>query len=339
MALTIRDIARKAGVSVPTVSKVLNNRPDVSESTRRRVQQVIASLQYNPSGIARSLVLQKTHTLGLIIPDISSPFYPDVAKGVQNRAYELDYSVLLFDSDNKLEKENHAIKLMKSKRVDGMIVSLAAENRQELRLLEEEGFPVMQIDRIVPGSTAPFVTIDNCLSAYEATTYLIGLGHKCIAHITGNLASQTARDRLQGFYKALEEQGSVVTEYHVLQGDYTVRSGREHMRTLLTLKKRPTAVFVANDLMALGCYEAVFERGLSIPGDMSIIGHDDVEIASLIRPLLTTMAQPTYELGRAAVEGLIRQIEGRNANSGKTEVENVVLRAQLIIRSSTCAVG
>lgn len=338
MTTTIKDIAEKAGVSVPTVSRVLNNRPDVSDSTRRRVQKVIQSLKYNPSSIARGLVLRKTFTLGLVVPDISTPFYPDVAKGVQNRADELGYSVILFDSDNRLEKEKHAIKLMKSKQVDGMIVSFAAENKEDLLVLEEQGFPVVQIDRIVPGSSAPFVTIDNCLSAYEATRYLIGLGHRCIAHITGNLDSQTARDRLQGFHRALEEERDNDTEHYVLQGDYTVKSGQQHMKTLLAQKTRPTAVFAANDIMALGCYEAIFDKGLSVPEDVSIVGHDDVQIASLIRPRLTTMAQPKYELGRIAAEKLIQQIEIKTSDSKEDKVENVVLESQLIVRSSTCAV-
>ncbi|AZR73753.1 LacI family transcriptional regulator [Anoxybacter fermentans] len=331
MSVTIKDIAKEANVSTTTVSRVLNNKPDVSDKTKKKVLEVINKLGYNPNGIARGLVLQKTYTIGLIIPDICNPFFPEVARGIQDKARQLGYSVIFYNTDNNKQREKEAIDLLKSKQVDGIILSLSMSNKEELDKLEEENFPVVQIDRKIPGSIFPTVTIDNILSAYNATKYLIELGHKYLAHITGNLGTKTGQDRLEGFKQALKEFNLDYKDEYILEGDYSKESGYKQMKTLLTQKKRPTAVFAANDLMAIGAYEAIFDYGLKIPEDISIIGHDDIDIASIIRPGLTTMTQPKYKLGQIAAEMLIKRIEGLESDNQ----QEVVLNTELIVRDST----
>ena len=333
VAVTIKDIAKKAGVSPTTVSRVLNNKPDVSDETKKRIQQVIDELNYNPNGIARGLVLDKTHTLGLVIPDISNPFFPEVAKGIEDKAKEAGYSVIFCNTDNHTQGEKEAIELMKSKQVDGMIVSLAIndQNKEELDELAAQDFPVVQIDRKIPESGFPAVVIDNQAAAYKATKYLIDLGHQKIAHISGDLEVKPAQDRLAGFKSALQEAGLSCKEELIREGDYSSQSGYREMKELLDLSEQPTAVFIANDLMALGAYEAVFEAGLKLPEDISIVGYDDIEVASVIRPALTTISQPEYQLGVEAAKLLINNLESNE----QLEQEDRILAAELVERNSS----
>lgn len=343
MGVTIKDIAKEASVSVTTVSRVLNNKPDVNYKTKEKVLQVIKKLNYNPNGLARGLVLQKTYTIGLIIPDICNPYFPEIARGIQDQAKKMGYSVILYNTDNDKKSEIEAIQLLKSKQVDGIILSLSVSNNEELDQLEDHNFPVVQIDRKISGSNSPSVTIDNIISAYNATEYLLQLGHKRLAHITGNLGTKTGQDRLQGFQKAIQAYGVNWNPDYICEGNYSKDSGYQQMKRLLELPKRPTAIFAANDLMALGAYEAIFDAGLKIPEEITIIGHDDIDVASLIRPGLTTMSQPTYNLGQIAAKMLIQKIK-ENSSEGKDKIthdENtlsqneIVLNTQLIVREST----
>ncbi|WP_244871480.1 LacI family DNA-binding transcriptional regulator [Orenia marismortui] len=329
--VTIKDIAKEAGVSTTTVSRVLNDKPDVSEATKKKIQKVIDKLGYNPNGIARGLVLQKTHTIGLIIPDISNPFFPEVAKGVEDRARELNYSVIFCNTDNDKEREKEAIALMKSKHVDGIILSLSISNKEELYKLEEKNFDVVQIDRKIPDSNYQAVVIDNTLGAYNATSHLVELGHTKIAHVTGDLEIQTGQDRLEGFKKAIANFDLNYKEEWIVEGDFSKESGYQAMKKLLRLKDRPKAVFIANDLMAIGAYEAIFEMGLGIPEDISVVGYDDIEIASIIKPGLTTMTQSKYKLGQAAADMLIAKIDSKE----EVDDEDIILNPKLIIRDST----
>ncbi|SJZ32816.1 transcriptional regulator, LacI family [Selenihalanaerobacter shriftii] len=330
MGVTIKDIAKESGVSITTVSRVLNDKPDVSSKTKEKVKEVIDRLGYKPSGVARGLVLQKTYTIGLIIPDISNPFFPEVARGIEDKAKEMDYSVIFCNTDNDHLAEKEAIKLMKSKQVDGILLSLSIENKEELKKLEEDDFPVVQIDRKVPNSELPSVTIDNVLSAYNATEHLIQLGHTQIVHITGDLGTKTAQDRLKGFKKAINGSEISYKEEWILEGDYSKESGYNLMKSLLKEPPQPTAIFAANDLMAIGAYGAAYDLGLEIPEDISIVGHDDIDIASVIRPGLTTMVQPKYELGKKAAEILIDELERKNIDK-----KDEILQPKLIERDST----
>lgn len=331
MKVTIKDIAKEADVSITTVSRVLNNKPDVSIDTRKKIEQVIEKLGYNPNTIARGLVTKKTYTIGLIIPDISNPFFPEVAHGIESKAKELGYSVIFYNTNNDKKAEKHAIELLKGKRVDGIILSLSLENNKELHKLAAENFPVVELDRKVPDSSFPTVTINNEDSAFQATEHLIKLGHIRLAHITGDLGTQTGLDRLSGFQKALSKYGLKIEDRWLQEGNYSFESGYTGMKNLFKLEEVPTAVFAANDLMAIGAYQAVFERGLNIPDDISIIGLDDIEMSSIVRPGLTTMRFPKHKLGQKAAEILIKEIEDQDMN----KQNDIILRTRLILRGST----
>lgn len=328
--VTIRDVAARANVSVTTVSRVLNNKPDVSEATKRRVKKAIEELGYKPSGLARGLVLQKTNSIGLIIPDISNPFFPAIVKGIERRAKELGYSLLLCTTDNDKQEETEALALLRSKQVDGIILSFSLQSQEALLELEKQGFPIVQIDRQVKKSGYPAVTIDNQKSAFKATEFLINQGHTKIGHVTGHLNVETALQRLDGFRLALKKHGVEYREDWVLPGDFGRETGKACMERFIAMSERPTAIFFANDLMAFGAYEAIFNHGLNIPEDFSIIGHDNIDVASVIKPGLTTMEQPQYRLGQIAAEKLIGMIEGKQDSPAQT----VVLESDLVVRES-----
>lgn len=330
MTVTIKDIAEAADVSVTTVSRVLNDKPDVSPNTRKKVLKKINELGYKPNSIARGLALQKTNTLGLIIPDISNPFFPDIARGVEDMANKNGYSIIFCNTDNEQKKEKEAIELMKEKQVDGILLSLSTINKKELKELRNVEYPVVQIDRKVPQIDYPSITIDNYKSAYTATEHLIKSGHQKIAHITGDLGTITGSKRLKGFKKAMNEANLNIKDSYIKKGNYSKKSGYQNMLDLLKSNNPPSAVFIANDLMSVGAYQAVFELDLSIPEDISIIGHDNIDVTKLLNPTLSTMAQPKYELGHKAVQILIEEIESNNLNN-----EKIVLTTEFKNRNST----
>jgi LacI family transcriptional regulator len=329
MKVTIKDIAKEADVSITTVSRVLNNKPDVGDDTRAKILKIIDDMNYNPNSVARGLVMQKTHTIGLIIPDISNPFFPQIVRAVEDKAQELGYSVIFFNTDNHLERERKAVELFKSKQVDGLIVSLSLGNEEILKNLKAANYPVVQIDRSVLDHSYPLVSIDNQKSAYQMVEYLLKKGHKKIAHISGDLNTTTARERLSGYKKALKNYKIKINEDYIIEGDYTQDSAYQAMQNLLKLEVRPTAVFAANDLSAAGVYKAVFSANLKIPEDIAVAGHDDINLASLLKPELTTMRQPKYKMGERAVTVLLAMINNENE-----KIEDQILNTDLIIRES-----
>jgi LacI family transcriptional regulator len=326
---TIKDVAVKAEVSVSTVSRVLNGKPDINIETKEKILKAIEELNYVPSSIARDMVMNKTHTIGLILPDITNPYFSSIARGIQHRADEFGYSIILCDTEGSIDKESNAVRLLKSKRVAGIIAALSIDSKRELSTLLKENFPIVQIDRNIPGLKVPTVTVNNFLSAKVAVNYLIECGHSKIAHIAGDLSTKTARDRLQGYQAAMKEYDFSIDPGWIMKCDFSTASGMKIMDEILGLGSVATAVFCANDLIAVGAYKAIKARGLKIPEDMSIIGHDDIELSSLITPSLTTMSLDKYEMGKKAVEAVIGQIEtGRSINS------EIILETNLVIRES-----
>lgn len=328
MKITIKDIAERANVSISTVSRVLNNKEDVNDNTRKKIKKIIDDLGYNPSGIARGLALKKTNTIGLIIPNITNPFFPEVAKGVESRAEELGYSVILYDTDNNLNKERKALDLMKKNQVDGIVLSFNSSNKNLINKSFDEKLPIVQIDRKIKNIKCPSVLIDNFYSGYIAAKYLINRGHSKIAHITGRKDIINSVERLRGYKKAFEESNLKFNNNYIINGEQTIKSGYHKMNELLSMKQIPTAVFVANDLMAIGAYEAIFDKGMNIPEDISIIGHDDINMASIIRPKLTTVRQPKYEMGVNSVNLLVDLIKKEK------EITDKVYKTKIVERQS-----
>lgn len=333
MTVTIKDIAKHAGVSVSTVSRVLNSKPDVNYETENRVKDTIKELGYSPNSVARGLVLKKTTVIGFVVPDLMNPNFPDLARGIIERADYYGYSVIFFDTnhDNKVEKK--AIKLLKSNQVDGIIVSFTEANQDELVKLKEENFPSVQIYRKSPKSILSTIAIDNVTSAYNAVKHLLELGHRKIGHITTGEATLSGLERLQGYHKAMAEAGVRIEEEWIQVCSHSVEGGETAANRLFAADMGITALFSSHDLMAIGAYEAVFKRGMRIPEDISIVGHDDILIAGLVRPKLTTINTFKKHLGEAAVDLLIEEMQG-----GARVRREEIFQTELVLRESTCAV-
>lgn len=326
---TIRDIAKKAKVSVSTVSRVLNNKPDVKAETKEKIDKAIKELGFSPSNFARGLVLKKSNIIGFIVPDIANPSFPELARGIVTQARSLGYSVMFFDTnhDNHVEKE--AISLMRSKQVDGIILSFDEANRDELEKLKKEQFPSVQIYRKSSQPTISTIALDNIAAGKTATNYLLKKGHRRIGLITTGNETQSGYERQKGYCKSLEEAGIPFEKELVRTGKNNADAGKVCMEALLSLQDPPTAVFACHDLMAVGSYEAIYERGLSIPEDISIIGHDNIDISRYIRPKLTTIDTHKSGLGRASVDLLMEEIEADEPLN-----KEIVLQAELIERES-----
>lgn len=326
---TIRDIAKRAQVSVSTVSRVLNDKPDVKAETKEKVDRAIRELGFSPSSAARGLVLKKSSVIGFIVPDITNPSFPELARGIVSRARELGYSVMFFDTnhDNQVEKE--ALNLMQSKQVDGIILSFNEANRDELEKLKQERFPVVQIYRKSSKTAISTVALDNIYAGKMATDYLIGKGHTRIGLITTGRNTQSGYERLKGYEEALEKAGILFDDALVRTGENNADAGYSCMEELLDLELPPTAVFACHDMIAAGACEAVFDRGLTIPGDISVMGHDNIAVSRFLRPKLTTVDTYKDQLGRAGVDLLVEEIKAEEPLN-----KEVVFRSELIERGS-----
>jgi LacI family transcriptional regulator len=326
---TVKDVAEKAGVSTATVSHVINETRFVSDELKAKVYQAMEELNYRPNAIARSLRSRKTHNIGMIVPDISYPFLAEVARGVENAGFELGYNVILCNSDGDLEMEAHYIELLQEKKVDGIVFVAVGESSSHVRALIEQGMPVVLCDRELPEVEVDTVIADNVGSGYQATEYLITLGHSRIGCIAGPQELEISSKRVEGYRRALEQHGIPLGEELLVHGDFRSRGGYEAMRELLALEELPAAVFACNDLMAIGAICAVSQRKLRIPQDVAIIGCDDIASASFTNPSLTTVAQPKHEMGAAAVEMLVARIKDQDRPPARR-----LLPTELVLRDS-----
>ncbi|MFA5447727.1 MAG: LacI family DNA-binding transcriptional regulator [Sphaerochaeta sp.] len=331
-AVTIFDIAKRANVSVSTVSRVLNNKPDVNKETEQKVRQIIKELNFSPNSAARSLVLKHSNTIGYIASDITNPSFPETARGVVVKAREHGYSVMFFDANKDSAVEKEAIQLLRTKQVDGIILSFNEANREELEKLKKEQYPVVQIYRKSSRSAISTIAIDNVDSGLIATRYLIEAGHKNIAHITTGGGTQSGYERMMGYQQALEEAAIEILPEYIQVGSNSIEGGKECMQRLLALENRPTAVFASHDMQAVGAYEVIFEAGLSIPDDISVIGHDNIEFSQYLRPKLTTIDTFKYRLGEASVDLLIEEMEAPSPQNKEIIFSNTLVERDSVKR-------
>jgi LacI family transcriptional regulator len=339
---TIRDVARLAGVSVPTVSGVLNGTRNVSKETSLRVRAAMDALDYHPDQVARSLRSRRTQIIGFVIPDVTNPFFTDVLRGVEDVARKNVYSVILCNSNEDPAVERKRLAMLYSRRVDGLLIAPTDFSSVTERPLRRN-FPMVYIDRIPPGFSGAAVVTDNVGAAYEATQYLISLGHRRLAIITGRLNISSGRDRLEGFRRALQEANLALPEEHLRQGDFGLQSGYVQTLELMGLKNPPTAIFSCNNKMTLGLMRALSELRIVCPEQVSVFGFDDFEWAANFSPRLSTVAQPTYELGRLAMEMLIQRMQS-TGQPGKdvtnySEQQVITLKNELRPRDSTSRVA
>ncbi|MDY0288916.1 MAG: LacI family DNA-binding transcriptional regulator [Sphaerochaeta sp.] len=316
MKVTIKDIARLCDVSVTTVSRVINHKTDnIGAKTVERIEKKIAELGYTPSNVARSMITGRSHTVGLIIPDVRNPFFSELARGVEDYMNEHQYGVFLCNTDSSLEKEKQYIDLLKGRVSDGMLFT--TQNRFEFshyfhELIQNE-YPIVLIERYLEGvDTFPGVYFDNRGGAKKICDFIISKGHKNIACITGPLETTNAKMRLDGYLDALKEAAIPYDESLVIHGTYRYQSGYDCMKTLLEQNERRgedkkiTAIFASNDMMAYGAYKVLEEAGLVVPRDISIAGFDNIKFPDIFKPKLTTVELPAYDMGKRAAEMLIR---------------------------------
>ncbi|HLX85550.1 MAG TPA: LacI family DNA-binding transcriptional regulator [Terriglobales bacterium] len=328
-AASIYDVARESGASVFTVSAVVNNKAHVGTKLREKVEAAIRKLNYRPNLIARSLAKQRTHTIGMIVPDIANPFFPMVVRGAEDAAQKHGYNLLLCNSDDSLEKEERAIELLLSKRVDGILLTKAAEDfSPSLRqMIKEVGIPFVLVMRTYPKLTKDAVITDDYQGAYDAVCHLARAGRRRIGLISGPLKVSNALARWQGFHDALKAQGLPFEQQLVVEGDYRIDSGFRAGHALLS--HRPDGIYVANHLMTIGLLRAAEEMGLSCPDDFGLVSFDDYPWLGVFRPKLTTVELPKHQLGSEAAELLIERIAGSRKKPGVKK-----LQPELRIRES-----
>lgn len=331
MAATIRDVAQRAGVGVATVSRVLNGTGYVKAETRERVLEAAAALGYVPSQLARGLVRHLSDTVGLVIPDITNPFFPLITRGVEDAASEAGYTVFLCNTDNDPALEAHDVQKLRERRVDGIIFVGTTERRESVDRLLADGIPVVVMDRQLGHADVDTVLVDNRWGALAACRHLIELGHRRIAHAAGHQSTRTGQDRHEGYREALEEAGIAYDPAAVVWGDFTYESGFRVGQVLLGRYPRPTAIFAGNDLIALGVIRAAEEAGIAVPDDLSVVGFDDIQMSAVVRPGLTTVRQPAREMGRLAMAMLLERISGKAAGPGRRHVS----QPELIVRGTT----
>lgn len=332
MRITIKDVAEKVGVNPSTVSRVLNGDSNLSirEETRKRILEAIKEMGYTPNPIARSLRKKTSDAIGMLIPDITNPFFPEVIKGAETAASEKGLSVILCNTDENSDKERNLVRFLIDRRVDGMLLFSSRLEDETVSEVEKSGIPFVLVNRGSRSNSGAYVVVDNTLGARLAMQHLIGLGHQKIAHIAGFLYTETGLERLEGYRKSLNAAGLPFDSEYMVEAGFTEQQGYIAMRKLLSLTNPPTAVFAANDLMAMGAMTAIIEKGLRVPEDISLVGFDDIWVANRITPALTTVKIPLIEMGLLAMKIISDKIAQKEIQD-----ERIILIPELIIRSST----
>lgn len=327
---TMKQVAERAGVSTSTVSHVINQTRAVSEDVRTRVLGVIDELGYIPNAMARSLKNDKSRTIGVSIPDNTNPSFAELLRGIEDAAFEVGYNIMLCNGYEDARRQAAHLRSLSEKRIDGLILVAGAARGQLAPLLASQRVPVVLADHEVPAVDTDFIGLDHEATGHAAACHLLGLGHSRIACVAGPRDEPRSLERVAGLRRALEEEGSALAPQYLIHGSPDCAGGHDAVRGLLALAAPPTAIFACNDLMALGGLCAAMEAGVAVPQQLSILGGDDLGMAAYSTPRLTSVSQPTYELGRQLTELLIARVRG---NDGPLRRER--LPGKLVVRQST----
>ncbi|MBZ0274889.1 MAG: LacI family transcriptional regulator [Anaerolineae bacterium] len=330
MTATIFDVARRAGVSIGTVSRVINNRDRVHPETRERVLKAVRDLNYHANALARGLATQQSYTLGLVIPEVNDPFFYQIVRGVGDVTTEAGYSLLIASQPRHIT-ECRYLNLFRRGHVDGMVLVAIDVYSQEVQQVVERGVPVVIVQQDVNKQFPTFLA-DNYGGARAMTEHLLGHGYTRLGYISGTDYTPDNRERLQAIRDVLAEHGLQLPDAYVSRGDYLRGSGYHAMQQLLSLTELPQAVFAANDQMAADAMMAVQERGLRVPEDIAVVGFDDVPLASYVSPALTTVHQPVYEMGWHAAQMALTML--RTTTTEAKVAPRVYLPTSLVIRRS-----
>ncbi len=331
MDVTIKDIAEKAKVSYASVSRALNGKKGVSEETKTRILAIAEKMEYHPNELARGLVKKQTSTLGLLIPDITNPFYPALARGVEEQATRRGYSVFLCNTNYDVKNELKYIRVLSEKRVDGLIV---APGSSEIELLEHQsgrGLPFIYVSNAPKITEHGFVVVDNVRGGFVATKYLIESGYESIGFIGGDEETIVGKERLEGFKDAFLSYGMEANQDHIKLCGYRQQSGYDLICEMIQNQNYPRAIFAVNDFIALGLLHGARKMGLAVPENIAIVGFDDIPFASMEEIQLTTIHQPQYEMGSMAVDLLLDLIE---EDPQKARMKKITLEPELIIRET-----
>lgn len=333
MRPTIYDVAKEANVSIATVSKVINNSGKMRDSTRERVQKAIKDLNYQPNMVASALTGKGTETMGLLVPDISNPFFSEMARMIENRAHEVGMSVIICSTDYKADKEEKYIELLKRKQVDGLIIAATIQNRELLKRLKEGNLPIVMLTQDDLGFGFTSVSVDDYKGGFEATNHLIKAGHEKIAIITEY--ANSSKMRLVGYREAHELHQLTVAEENIYQTTAKVENGQKIVKKMLRKNNVPTAVFACNDLIAIGVIKGAKEAGLNVPEDLSVVGFDDTILTEIVEPRLTSISQPVAQMGIKTVDLIIDKIDQIRNHRIPGSSERILFNPTMIIRNST----
>jgi LacI family transcriptional regulator len=333
VTVTIYDVAREAGVSMATVSRVVNNNPNVKPQTRKKVYEAIEKLGYRPNAVARGLASKKTTTVGVVIPDISNSIFAEVARGIEDIANMYHYNIILCNADKKVDKEVRVINTLLEKQVDGLLFMGGTITDEHIQAFRTSSVPIVLCATSDVKESTPSVDIDHEAAAFDAVQVLIEQGHRDIAMISGTLEDPTnGYARYQGYKSALKKAGISFRDEYVRVGNYRYDSGMEVTKYFLELTNRPSAIFSANDEMAIGAIHTIQDFGLRVPEDISVISVDNIRMASMVRPLLTTVAQPMYDIGAVSMRLLTKYMKKETVDNSR-----VILPHELIQRQSVAA--
>lgn len=331
MPPTVREVARRAGVSPITVSRVVNNAGYVSEETRQKVEQAIEELGYIPNIVSRSLRLNKTNVIALIVSDITNPFWTTVTRGVEDACHQQGLNVILCNTDENPDKLNEYIRVLLQRRVDGFLIAPTTDDSSPLALILAQEVPLVFIDRYPPNIKTTVVRGDSEHGAYQLTDYLIGLGHTHIAILSGPEKASTSQQRTAGFKRAFQSHHLEIDPSLIFCGEYNQEHGYQTTHAIFAAHRpQPTAIFAGNSLIAAGVFKAIYELNLNIPQDVSVVSFDDVTFRFTPEPFLTVVDQFPYTMGYTAAQRLLSQIQ----NDSHVSDEEIILPVQLIIRQS-----
>jgi LacI family transcriptional regulator len=334
VSITIKEIARQLNISKSTVSRALRDSSEISEETKRKVMERAEQLNYAPNPIAISLLKNRTQTIGVIVPDIANRFYSSAIGGVEDIAYSRGYHTMIYQSHELLERELSASRHIALRRVDGLVVAISSqsENIDHFVYLQEQGIPVVLFDRVTDAMRTHKVRVDDYKGAFEATEHLISRGCKRIAHIAGPESVSITRFRLEGYKDALKKHNIVFQEEWVLHTEITQQGGTERTYQLMALRERPDAIFGASDRITMGIHSALRQLGYTMPDDVAVIGFCDLAMSSLLDPPVSSVTQPSFEMGQQATSLLLDLIESKNTPA---EYETRVLQSNLVINKSS----
>ena len=326
----MKDVARMAGVSTSTVSHVINNDRFVSDAIREKVEAAVKDLNYAPSALARSLKLNQTHTIGMLITASTNPFYSELVRGVERSCFERGYSLVLCNTEGDEQRMNRNLETLMQKRVDGLLL-LGTETHQPSKEIMQRypSVPTVMMDWAPFDGTSDLIQDNSLLGGEMATDHLIARGYRKIACIAGPQDKTTARHRLEGYRRAMQRAGLTILPGYEVHCDFEFEGGVDAMKQLLALAEPPHAVFAGNDAVAVGAYQALYQAGLSVPQDMAVMGYDDIELAKYLAPPLSTIHQPKDSLGELAIDTLIHRLQ-----NPEREAQILVLTPELVERAS-----